>query len=316
MSLRLRVFLEPQQGATYPQLLAMAQLAEELGFDGFFRSDHYLRMGAADGRPGPSDAWVTLAGLARETHRLRLGTLLTAATFRLPGPLAVAVAGVDQMSGGRIELGLGAGWYAEEHQAFGIPFPSTAERFDRLEEQLAILTGLWGSAEGQPFTFAGRYHRLGPVVVQARPHQRPHPPVIVGGTGRQRTPALAARYANEFNVPFRSPDESRAAYARAAAACEAIGRDPGQLRRSAAVHVCCGADEAEFRRRAAAVHREVAEVRASGAGGSPGEVAERLAAHVRAGAQTLYLQLLDPGDLDHLRLIADAVVPRLAGVGP
>src|SRR5579875_481773 len=138
----LRVFTEPQQGATYEQLLAMALAAEESGFDAFFRSDHYLAMGGADGRPGPTDSWVTLAGLARETSRVRLGTLVTSATFRLPGPLAISVAQVDVMSGGRVELGLGTGWYDDEHRAYGIPFPGVGERFERLEEQRQVFTGL------------------------------------------------------------------------------------------------------------------------------------------------------------------------------
>ena len=146
--MELRIFTEPQQGATYDDLLAVARRAEELGFDAFFRSDHYLTMGG-DGLPGPTDAWVTLAGLARETSRIRLGTLVTSATFRLPGPLAISVAQVDQMSGGRVELGLGAGWFEDEHTAYGIPFPPLGERFDRLEEQLAIITGLWSTPAGR-----------------------------------------------------------------------------------------------------------------------------------------------------------------------
>ena len=157
----LRIFTEPQQGATYDQLLRMAQATEELGFSAFFRSDHYLSMGG-DGLPGPTDAWVTLAGLARETSRIRLGTLMTSATFRLPGPLAIQVAQVDQMSGGRVELGLGAGWFEREHAAYAIPFPDTGERFDRLEEQLAVITGLWETPEGETFSYDGRaLHRHG-----------------------------------------------------------------------------------------------------------------------------------------------------------
>ena len=147
----LRIFTEPQQGATYDDLLAVASTAERLGFGAFFRSDHYLGMGT-DGLPGPTDAWVTLAGLARDTTTIRLGTLVTSATFRRPGPLAITVAGVDQMSGGRVELGLGAGWFDGEHRAYGIPFPGVQERFDRLEEQLAIVTGLWSTPVGGRFS--------------------------------------------------------------------------------------------------------------------------------------------------------------------
>src|SRR6266545_5970884 len=157
MALSLRIFTEPQQGATYEDLLAVAQEAESLGFDAFFRSDHYMRIGEGSGLPGPTDAWVTLGALARETQRIRLGTLVTSATFRLPGPLAVAIAQVDDMSGGRVELGLGAGWYDGEHAAYGIPFPSMGERFDRLEEQLAVITGLWTTPPGETFSFDGAY---------------------------------------------------------------------------------------------------------------------------------------------------------------
>jgi len=155
---QLRVFTEPQQGAAYEDLLAIARLTEELGFDAFFRSDHYLKMGDVAGLPGPTDAWITLAGLARETSRIRLGTLVTSATFRLPGPLAISVAQVDQMSGGRVELGIGTGWYETEHAAYGIPFGgSFSVRFERLVEQLDIITGLWSTAEGETFSFEGKH---------------------------------------------------------------------------------------------------------------------------------------------------------------
>src|SRR4051812_682932 len=152
----LRIFTEPQQGASYDTLLTVAKATEDLGFDAFFRSDHYLKMGDMDGLPGPTDAWITLAGLARETSRIRLGTLMTAGTFRLPGVLAIQVAQVDQMSGGRVEFGLGAGWYEEEHTAYGTPSPK--EKFARLEEQLAIVTGLWETPVGKTFTYDGRFY--------------------------------------------------------------------------------------------------------------------------------------------------------------
>ncbi|HET9772688.1 MAG TPA: LLM class F420-dependent oxidoreductase, partial [Acidimicrobiia bacterium] len=288
MTLPLRIFTEPQQGASYEALLAVAQEAERLGFDAFFRSDHFLRMGGdpagAEARPGPTDAWITLAGIARETTRIRLGTLVTSATFRLPGPLAVSVAQVDAMSGGRVELGLGSGWFEEEHTAYGIPFPPLGERFDRLEEQLAIVTGLWTTPEGERFSFEGRHYVVKESPALPKPVQRPHPPVIVGGGGPKRTPALAARYAAEFNLPFRPLEEFTAACDRVRAACEAIGRDPGDMVHSAAQVVCCGADEAEFTRRAAAIGRDPAELRRDGAAGTPDEVADRLRAYRDAGA--------------------------------
>src|SRR5579859_6280962 len=202
--MKLRIFTEPQQGADYQTLRAVALAAEELGFDAFFRSDHYLKMGSVSGQPGPTDSWATLAALAVETSRIRLGTLVTPATFRLPGPLAITVAQVDQMSGGRVELGLGTGWFEAEHTAYGIPFPSLGERFDRLEEQLAIITGLWTAAEGQTFSFEGAHYRVADSPGLPKPAQRPRPPVLVGGLGARRTPRLAARFADEYNVAFRS----------------------------------------------------------------------------------------------------------------
>ena len=305
-----RVFTEPQQGATYDELLAVAQAAERLGYDAFFRSDHYLGMGT-DGLPGPTDAWTTLAGLARETSRLRLGSLVTSATFRLPGPTAIQVAQVDQMSGGRVEFGIGAGWFAEEHAAYGIPFPSTPERFDRLEESLAIITGLWRTPVGDRFDFEGELFTVTDSPALPKPLQRPAPPVIIGGGGRRRTPALAAEYAAEFNVPFSSLEETRTLYARVRAACEERGRDPGSLVLSNALVLCCGADEDEIARRAKAIGREVDELRADGLAGTPSEVVDKIGAYAEAGMQRVYLQVLDIADLDHLDLVASEVIPQL-----
>jgi F420-dependent oxidoreductase-like protein len=309
---RLRIFTEPQQGATYDQQLAVARAAERLGFDGYFRSDHYLRMGDGDPGPGPTDAWITLAGLARETSRLRLGTLVTAATFRLPGPLAISVAQVDAMSGGRVELGIGAGWFEDEHRAYGIPFPSTRERFERLEEQLAIVTGLWTTPVGKRFSHSGAHYQLADSPGLPKPVQQPHPPVIIGGYGTKRTPSLAARYAQEFNLPFPPVGVYREYVARVQQACVDAGRDPASLRTTVALVVCCGSDEAEFRRRAEAIGREPDELRANGAAGLPDEVVERLHAFAEAGAETAYLQLLDLTDLDHVQLLAAEVMPKVA----
>jgi F420-dependent oxidoreductase-like protein len=306
--MELRVFTEPQQGATYDDLLAVALTAEQLGFGAFFRSDHFLAFGTP-GLPGPTDAWTTLAGLARDTSTIRLGTMMTSATFRLPGPLAITVAGVDQMSGGRVELGLGAGWFEAEHTAYGIPFPPTRERFDRLEEQLAIVTGLWRTAPGATFDHDGRHYRLRDSPALPKPVQRPHPPVLVGGLGTRRTPALAARYAEELNVPFASLDASRAQFRRVREACERAGRDPASMTLSAALVLCVGADEAEFRRRADAIGRDPGELRRTGLAGTPAEAVDRLGAFAEAGAQRVYLQTLDLHDLDHLRLVAEAVLP-------
>jgi F420-dependent oxidoreductase-like protein len=305
-----RIFVEPQQGASYQQLLEVAQVTESCGFDALFRSDHYVTMGG-DGLPGPTDAWVTLGALARETTRLRLGTLVTSATFRLPGVLAITVAQVDAMSGGRIELGLGAGWYDTEHTAYGIPFPPLGERFERLEEQYRIITGLWDTPPGETFSFAGTHYQLTDSPALPKPVQTPHPPLIVGGGGPKRTPRLAATFADEFNLPFSSVSDTGAQYARVRDACEAIGRDPQSLTLSAAQVVCCGEDEAEVARRAKAIGRQPDELRAHGAAGTPDEVVARLAEFAALGAGTIYLQVLDLDDLDHVRLLSERVLPHI-----
>lgn len=309
----LRIFTEPQQGASYEDLLAVAQSAELLGFDAFFRSDHFLTMGG-DGLPGPTDSWVTLGAIARETTRIRLGTLLTAATFRLPGPLAVAVAQVDAMSGGRVELGLGAGWYDDEHTAHGIPFPELGERFERLEEQLAVITGLWGTPLSDRFSFEGKYYQLSDSPGLPKPVQSPGPPIIVGGGGAIRTPRLAATFASEFNMPFSLASDSGRQFDRVRAACESVGRDPASLVLSVAQVVCCGRDEKEISARARSIGREVAELREHGLCGTPDEVLSRLATFAEVGAGRVYLQVLDLHDPDHLSLLGEEVLPHCAAL--
>ncbi len=308
--MELRIFTEPQQGATYDDLLAVARAAEDLGFGAFFRSDHYLGMGT-DGLPGPTDAWITLAGLARDTSTLRLGTLMTSATFRHPGPLAISVAQVDRMSGGRVELGLGAGWFEAEHTAYGIPFPDTRERFDRFEEQLAVVTGLWATPEGERFDHDGRHYRLTDSPALPKPVQSPRPPVLVGGKGKRRTPALAARYADEFNIPFVGVEETATIFGRVREACSVEGRDPASLTWSNALVLCVGDDEAEIARRAAAIGRDVDELRANGLAGTPAEVVDKIGRYAEVGTQRVYLQVLDLADLDHLELVAEKVMPQL-----
>jgi F420-dependent oxidoreductase-like protein len=308
--MRLCIFTEPQQGATYDDLRRIAQHAEQAGFDGFFRSDHYLTMGG-DGLPGPTDAWITLAGLALQTSRIRLGTLVTSATFRLPGPLAISVAQVDAMSGGRIELGLGGGWYAEEHSGYGIGFPAVGERFDRLTEQLDIITGLWATPPGATYDFHGKHYEVVNSPALPKPVQSPRPPIIVGGAGKKRTPELAVRYADEFNAPFAKVEDVPAMFDRVRAAAATAGRaQPPSF--SAAVVLCCGRDDAEVRRRAAAIGRDVDEMRANGgAVGTPDEVVDLIGRYGEAGASRLYLQTLDLADLDHVELVASAVAPQL-----
>ncbi|MEW2520883.1 LLM class F420-dependent oxidoreductase [Actinacidiphila alni] len=300
----LRIFTEPQQGADYDTLLTVAKATEDLGFDAFFRSDHYLKMGDTDGLPGPTDAWITLAGLARETRRIRLGTLMTAGTFRLPGVLAIQVAQVDRMSGGRIEFGLGAGWFEEEHTAYGIPFPK--EKIARLEEQLAVITGLWQTPVGKTFDYDGTFYQLKDSPALPKPAQAKIP-VLIGGLGAKRTPELAARYADEFNIPFASVADSGQQIGRVSAAAEAAGRGADDLVYSNALVVCVGKDDAEVARRAAAIGREVDELKANGLAGSPAEVVDRIGQYAEQGATRFYLQVLDLSDLDHLELISSQV---------
>src|SRR5262245_13041278 len=257
-----RVFVEPQRGAGYSDQLAVARAAESLGYSAFFRSDHYVAL-SGDGLPGPTDSWVTLAGFALETPTIRLGTMVTSATFRYPGPLAISVAQVDEMSGGRVELGIGAGWFEAEHQAYGIPFPSLGERFDRLTEQLRIITGLWTTPVGQKFEYSGTQYTVVNSPALPKPAQSPHPPIIIGGAGAKRTPALAAQFAAEFNIPFAPLETAKTQVERVAAALAAAGRSADSLTYSAAFVVCAGHDDAEIARRATAIGREVDELRSN-----------------------------------------------------
>lgn len=305
--MRLAVFTEPQQGATYATLSRVARHAESAGFPAFFRSDHFLHIGSGDGLPGPTDAWVTLGALAVETSTIRLGTLVSSATFRLPGPLAIAVAQVDVMSQGRVAFGLGTGWYDGEHTAYGIPFPPLSERFERLEEQLQIVTGLWSTPAGGTFEFSGRHYALSKSPALPKPVQSPHPPVVIGGGGRRRTPRIAATYGDEINVPFASVDDTRAVYDATSAACAEAGRDLASrpLARSAAQTIACGRTDAEARRRADAIG-QVPPIH-----GTPAQVVDQLGAFAEIGADRVMLQILDLDDLDHLDLIAAEVMPQL-----
>jgi F420-dependent oxidoreductase-like protein len=306
--MELCIFTEPQQGMSYDEQLAQARATERLGFDGWFRSDHFLHMGAGDPMPGPTDAWTTLAGLARETSRIRLGTLVSSATFRHPSVLAIQVAQVDAMSGGRVEFGLGTGWFAEEHRAYGIPFPE--RRFGLLEEQLQVITGLWSTPVGETFSFAGDHYALDrspalPKPVQARV------PLIVGGGGPSRTPAITARYATEYNRGFVGEDEIAAAFARVRAACEDIGRDPATLRTSVALPTVIATDDATYRRRVDAIHADPATFAEVNVAGTPENAVEKLRRLRDLGADRVYLQLVDARDLEHVELIATEVLPRL-----
>jgi alkanesulfonate monooxygenase SsuD/methylene tetrahydromethanopterin reductase-like flavin-dependent oxidoreductase (luciferase family) len=311
----LRIFTEPQQGASYDQLLAVARTAEECGFSAFFRSDHFLKMGSASGLPAYTDAWTTLAGLARDTERIRLGTLVTPATFRAVGTFPAIATQVDHMSGGRVEVGLGAGWYQAEHGAYGLSFPSERGRYDLLEDQLAILHGIWSTEPGGTFERDG-LTPAGTVRIQAdsfRPAQRPHPPIVIGGRGGPRNSRLAATYADEFNISFVPADVMKTVHDNVRRRCELQERDPASLVWSVGLIVCCGRTEDEIARRAAAIGREVAELRENGLAGTPAEVLDKLGTYTAAGAERFYLQVLDLADLDHLRLLAEEVQTEVPG---
>ena len=306
-----RAFVEPQQGGTYADQLAVARAAEALGYSAFFRYDHYVAL-SGDGLPGPTDSWVTLAAIARETSSIRLGTMVTAATVRHPGPLAISGAQVAEMSSGRVELGIGAGWFEAEHRASASPFPPLGERFDRLTEQLQIITGLWTTPVGNTFDYSGRHYTVAESPALPKPVQSPHPPIIIGGAGAKRTPALAAAFAAEFNLPFAPADALKAQYERVAAALTDAGRAPDSLTYSAAFVLCAGRDDAEIARRADAIGWEVDELRNnSPVAGTPAEIADKLGTFASIGVQRVYLQLLDMSDLAHLEFFATEVIPQL-----
>ena len=307
----LRIFTEPQQGASYEQLLAVAKTAEDCGFDAFFRSDHYLKMGDATGLPATTDAWTTLAGLARDTQRIRLGTLVTPVTFRPLGTFALMTAQIDHMSGGRIEVGLGAGWYGAEHDAFGLTFPDLKTRYDLLEDQLELLAGLASAAPGTTFEMRGRTASFQIAADTVRPLQQPAPPIVLGGQGGPRAARLAAAYAAEYNVPFAPAQYMQSVHDKVRRACEDAERDPATMVFSAGLVVCCGETDADVARRAKAIGRDVEELRTNGLAGTADEVVEKLATYAAAGAERHYLQVLDLTDLDHLRYIADEVMPHV-----
>ena len=308
--MQLHVFSEAQEGATYEDLLRVARAAESLDFAGFFRSDHYLGI-MGDGRPGPTDAWVTLAGLARETNHIRLGTLVSPATFRLPGPLAVMVAEVDAMSGGRVELGLGSGWYASEHRAYGIPFPDLRTRFDMLSEQVEIIDGLWRTPVGERFSFRGAHYQLTDSPALPKPVQSPRPPIILGGLGRKRSARLVARFANEFNVAWSPLADTSEIFTRLKANLADTDRDPASLAYSAGQIICVGKDEADVRRRAAVLRQDAGTLRTSGLAGTPAEVVDKIGQLANLGVSRIYLQFLDLTDISQLELIAAEVLPQL-----
>lgn len=316
--MRICLMIEGQEGVTWEQWLALAGACEAHGIEALFRSDHYSSVAGRHER-GSLDAWATLAGLAARTTSVRLGTMVSPATFRHPSVLAKMAVTVDHISGGRVEVGLGAGWHQQEHTVYGFEMPPSKERMARLAEQLEIVNREW--ADGA-FDFEGTYFRLEDLDAQPKPVQRPRPNLIVGDSAGPRSAALAARWADEYNTTFASLEECRARRERLAAAWEAAGRDPDTLRFSVMTGCVVGRDRAELRER---VGRQLDR---AGQGGTPealldsppdhwvlgtvDEVVERLRAYEAAGVQRVMLQHLVHDDLDMVALIGDALVPALA----
>src|SRR3954471_19785373 len=307
--MRFALMIEPQQGLSYAEQLAIVRRAEAVGFESFFRSDHYQSFPGPSGEP-TTDAWAVLAGLARETTTISLGTLVSPVTFRSAGNLAKVVTTVDEMSGGRVELGLGAGWNDLEHSQHGLPFPDLRERFDMLEEQLAIVHGLWTEPDG--WSYAGAHWQIRDARFAPRPVQRPgrrHPNIIVGGRGGPRMAGLAARYADEMNVSSASADEVGEAFARLRDACIAQGRDPDSVVCSAMTGVLIGRDDSELRERVKALMHMfgsgdrdadewLEERRGRGVMGTPDEARQRVKEFEAAGVERLMLQTFLPRDLE------------------
>ena len=318
-----RIFTDPSNGGTYQELLESAQLAEEFGFAGFFLSDHYLPF-AGDGGAGPTDVWTTLAGLARETSSIRLGSLVTSVTFRHPGALAITVAQVDAMSRGRIEFGLGAGYFEPEHRAYGIPFPSVGERFDRLGEALDLITGLWKTPVGQRYSYAGQCFQIQDSPALPKPWQKPGPPIILGGIGKKRTPALAARFAHEFNLQTsrrRAPADQHKSELKTEdvagqidlvrSAAERIGRNPADIAFSMSALVGVG-DQAEAGLDPDRFGSQTFD--GTTFSGSPAQVVDEFRPYAELGISRVYIRA--PADMTGLRknfeLFAADVLPELA----
>jgi F420-dependent oxidoreductase-like protein len=308
--MRFALMTEPQQGYSYQDILDTALTAERLGFEAFFRSDHYSSFPGEADLP-TTDAWTTLAGLARETTRIRLGTMVSPVTFRIPGSLAKVISTVDEMSGGRVEMGVGAGWNEPEHARLGIPYPDTVGRVDRMEEELAILRGLWDEPDG--WSFEGRHYQVRDSLL--RPKGR-RPNLIIGGTGKPRSIRLAARYADEYNVSSSTPAQVRDTMARLDAACEAIGRDPASLARSVMAGTLVGRDEEDMARRTeaqVAIFGDAADEAAAWLDarrdrwvlGTPEAARHRIAEYAEAGVERLLLQDFLPRDLEHVALMAE-----------
>jgi F420-dependent oxidoreductase-like protein len=314
----LDLMIEGQEGVTWPQWVALAQACEEHGIPALLRSDHYLNLDGEHPGRAALDAWTTLAGLAAVTTRLRLGTLVSPATFRHPSVLAKAVATVDHISGGRVELGLGAGWHEREHAAYGFAFADLRTRMDVLEEQLQVVHGAWAD---EPFTFAGEHYRLADLRAEPKPVQRPHPPLIMGGNAGPRAARLAATYADEYNTVFASVEEIRDRKARIDAACRARGREPIPF--SVMTGVVVGETRADVRERAAGLARVegaapetidawLADPPQGWLVGTVDEVVALLRERADAGVARVMCQHLVHDDLDMVSLLGREVAPAVS----
>jgi F420-dependent oxidoreductase-like protein len=313
VGLQIRSFTWPGGDAAIgPTLARIARDADTAGFDSIWVMDHFFQIRGVGRVEEPMLEGMTALGfLAAHTERARLGLMVGGVPYRTPALWIKATTTLDVLSGGRAWLGIGAAWNEQEAAALGIPFPPLGERFDRYEEQLAILTGLWATPVGESFDFEGAHYRLAGSPALPKPVQDGGVPILVGGRGRTRTPRLAARYAAEFNVPFSSAEDNARLFARVRGACEEAGRDPSSLVYSSALVLCVGRDETEIARRAAAIGGEVDELREHGVAGTPAEAVDTLGRYAEAGAERVYLQVLDLADLDHLDLVAAEVAPQL-----
>jgi len=312
--MRVALMIEGQEGVSWEQWLALAAAAEEAGIEALFRSDHYLSLDAPTERES-LDAWTTLAGLAARTSRLRLGTMVSPATFRHPSVLAKSAATVDHISGGRVELGLGAGWMELEHRAYGFDFPPTSERVARFAEQIEIVHRLWTE---DSVDFRGRFYRLEACTALPKPVQRPRPPIVVGGSARPGTARPAARFADEYNTVFASPEEARGRRRRLDAACEAEGRDPATLPLSVMTGFLIGTDDGEIRERARRLAGDgaddlLARYREGGLAGTPAEIVDRLRAYEDAGVTRVMLQHLLHDDLEPIEILGRDILPAIRG---
>jgi F420-dependent oxidoreductase-like protein len=314
--MRVCLMIEGQEGVSWEEWKALATACDEYGYEALFRSDHYLSvMGRGD--RGSLDAWTTLAALAAVTSRVRLGTLVSPATFRHPSVLAKSAVTVDRVSNGRAELGIGAGWLEAEHRAYGFPFADLRTRMDVMAEQIEIIAR---SFADEPFSFKGEHYEIADLDALPKPVQRPRPPIVVGGRGGRRSLALAARWADEYNTFSASIDEIRERSEAFAVAWADAGRDRDDFRFSAMVSVAVGADEGQVRDRVARLaewqgrEREdvLSSLRAGGVMGTVDEAAERLRELEAAGAQRVMLQHLLHDDLDAVELIGRELIPRVA----